>query len=87
MQPQSGGGQGWAAAIVASLFALFLFGQLAAIPLWLTNGPRPIPYSQFLDLVRAGMVRRVTISTQEVDGVYRAGRRSVSFVAVRPPGV
>ncbi|MGZ4357114.1 MAG: ATP-dependent metallopeptidase FtsH/Yme1/Tma family protein, partial [Gaiellaceae bacterium] len=87
MQPQSGGGQRWAAAIVAALFALFLFAQLAAVPLWLAHAPRTIPYSRFLQLARAGRVSRVAISSAEVGGVYRAGRRSISFVAVRPPGV
>ncbi len=43
------------------------------------TGPRPIAYSEFLEQVRSGQVREVTISGRTIEGVKDTGQRFTTY--------
>ncbi len=76
-------GRRWVTLILMGILLAFVLSRLLAF----NPSQRTIPYSQFLQLVRAGQVEQVKISAEQVNGVYRQGGKRFDFVSTRPPGV
>jgi cell division protease FtsH len=74
--------QAWTSAIFLALLTGFAVVQIL---LAVGGASREIDYSRFLQLAEQGRVVRVAISSEQMTGVYREGRKQVPFVTTRPP--
>ncbi len=61
--------------VVIAIVLMSVFNNFTATK----TAPRALPYSSFIDLVRQGDVKEVTISGRSIDGVKVSGERFSSF--------
>jgi cell division protease FtsH len=61
--------------VVIAVVLMSVFNNFTATK----TAPKSMPYSSFIDLVRQGDVKAVTISGRTIEGVKESGERFSSF--------